>query len=227
MSRIAILADIHSNAPAFKEVLIECKKHSPELYLIAGDIVGYNPFPNEVISELMRIRFKEVVQGNHDRAVVTGNTSWFSGDASAAVKWTRKNIKDLNLKFLFTRKDKLRLNVDGKHILMCHGAPWDPDEYILANQVEEDMLRENRVDVLIMGHTHIPFAKKYSSGIVINPGSVGQPRDGDPRASGSILDTETMEVTKLRVDYDIDAVADAIMAKGLPETLAQRLSYGV
>jgi putative phosphoesterase len=175
----------------------------------------------------MRIRFKHVIQGNHDRAVVTGDTSWFGGDASAAVKWTRKVISGLNLKFLSTRKDKERLNIDGKHFLMCHGAPWDRDEYILASQVDEDMLRENRIDILIMGHTHIPFVKKYSTGIVINPGSVGQPRDGDPRAAGAMLDTETMEVTKLRVDYDIDVVADAIIAKGLPETLAQRLSYGV
>jgi putative phosphoesterase len=227
MTRIAVMADIHSNLPAYQEIMKAIAERKPDMYLIAGDIVGYNPFPNEVLAELMRVPKKNVIMGNHDRATVTGNTQWFNNNAAEAIRWTRKSIKnELYMKFLSTRKEKERLRIDGKYILICHGTPWDPDEYVLPAQVHEDLLTENRVDVLIMGHTHIAFAKNYTSGVILNPGAVGQPRDGDPRASAAILDLEEMEVEKIRVEYDIDKVANAITKAGLPESLAQRLYYG-
>jgi len=228
MSRIAVLADIHSNLPAFREVMKELKGYNPELYLIAGDIVGYNPFPNEVIADLMRIPRKHVILGNHDRALITGDTSWFNASAADAIRWTKKHLTNkLYLKFLSTRREKERLLIGNRHVLLCHGAPWDPDEYIMSSQVHEDLLTENRVDILILGHTHIPFVKEYASGLVMNPGSVGQPRDGDPRASAAILDIEELKVEPIRVEYDIDSVADAIVKAGLSENLATRLYYWV
>jgi putative phosphoesterase len=226
MTLVAVLADIHSNLPALKKVLEECDHSRPDMYLIAGDIVGYNPYPNEVIEELAKIKRKHMIMGNHDRATFTGNTEWFNAEAAEAVRWTRKNVKQENMEILGKMKDKLRLKLGNKYVLLCHGSPNDPDEYVFPNAASEQMLRENRVDVVIMGHTHVAFVREYPSGIVLNPGAVGQPRDGDPRAAAMVIDLDSMEITKIRVDYDIDATADEIEKVGLPKRLADRLYHG-
>ena len=107
MTLVAVLADIHSNLPALKKVLEECDHSRPDMYLIAGDIVGYNPYPNEVIEELAKIKRKHMIMGNHDRATFTRNTEWFNAEAAEAVRWTRKNVKQENMEILGKMKDKL------------------------------------------------------------------------------------------------------------------------
>ncbi len=218
---IAVISDIHGNLIAFKEVL---KSIGNKKIFCCGDLVGYYPFANEVI-EIVKKRKIISVLGNHDYAVVTGDTSWFNPIAAFAIEWTRKRIKKENLEFL--RNLPLVYKND---FYMVHGSPRNKlEEYVFPDYSDELLkyfLKLANREILILGHTHVPFVKKFDSEIVFNPGSVGQPRDFDPRASYAILDIEKREVEIIRVDYDIDAVADAVEREGLPSRLGQRLYFG-
>lgn len=225
---LAVLSDIHANMPALERVLDVCAEHDPDMYLVAGDLVGYNPFPGDVVDAVLQLRKRHIISGNHDRAVLSDHgLEWFVSDAKDVILWTRERLSGEQMAYLSRLRERVRLRLDGVHILLCHGSPRDPDEYVYARDVDDGFLTQNRVDILILGHTHIPFARRFSSGLIMNPGSVGQPRDGNPAASFSLLDTETLDVENLRVDYDIDRTADAILQVGLPERFARRLYMGV
>lgn len=219
---VGIIADIHSNLPALEAVLKDMGGVS-SIYC-AGDLVGYNPFPNEVI-EIIRGKKVQCVLGNHDFAVLTGNTSFFNPRAAEAVEWTRKNISKGSLDFLrnlpYFNKNKFYLT---------HGSPESPlDEYVypeFRNDVFERFFHVAGSDTIILGHTHKPYIKRLDGKLVFNPGAVGQPRDGDPRASYGILDTDKMEARIFRTEYDIQRVADKIDMVGLPQSLAKRLALG-
>jgi putative phosphoesterase len=218
---IAIIADIHSNLPAFEEVL---KKIEGLPTFCCGDLVGYNPYPNEVI-ELVRKNGITSILGNHDYAVLTGDTSWFNPIAAWAISWTIDELKEENRGVL----EKLPTVYVGE-FYMVHGSPKNPlEEYIYKDHPDYvflDFFNYTDKDVVVLGHTHVPFVKKIGEKLIFNPGAVGQPRDGDPRASYAIFDTESREVRIERVSYDIEKVDKDIMEKGLPEQLATRLFHG-
>lgn len=228
--RIAVLSDIHSNLDALESVLSSLEGYDALLCL--GDLVGYGAQPNEVVERIRSLKPQLLIAGNHDFAVVTRDTSDFAIHAALAIDWTRKELRQENMVYLANLLQHSGFEEDDLHIEAYHGSPRDPlNEYIFPGTPQfilRSLIELAKADVLLMGHTHMPINIKIGSGYLLNPGSVGQPRDGDPRASYALLDIEEGDV-KLevkRVDYDIDSAANKILEKPIPRFLADRLYLG-
>lgn len=224
---LGVIADVHSNLPALEAVIAKLGRLGPERILCAGDLVGYNAFPNEVI-RLVRKHRVESILGNHDRAVITGVTEGINENAARAVRWTREHITEASRAYLEKLPARLELAVGRRKLLVVHGSPRDDDEYVLPLPEDLCPFEDIGADVLVMGHTHVQWTRRFSSeGLtMLNPGSVGQPRDMDPRAAFATLDTRDLAVRLHRADYDIEGTARAVVAGGLPPWLAQRLYIG-
>jgi putative phosphoesterase len=222
---VGLIADVHSNAVALREVLSILDAVGAEEILHAGDIIGYNPYPDETV-ELFKKKKIISILGNHDRALITGNASGFNPYAAAALKWTKNMMSLDNIDYIRGLENVEHINVKGIRITLVHGSPKDPDEYIYPEDVESDLLKADNCEILILGHTHVQFKKEYPEGIILNPGSVGQPRDGDPRAAFAVLDTETGKIKLERASYDIEKVIEDMLSAHLPEKLAFRLRAG-
>ncbi len=222
---IGIIADVHSNAIALKEVLSVLESNGVEKILHAGDIVGYNPYPDETI-RLFRKKKIISILGNHDRALITGDASGFNPYAAEALEWTRNIILPDNVDYLRGLKNIESITAQGRRIVLVHGSPIDIEEYVYPDAAVPELLEVIEGNVLVLGHTHIQFKKEYAQGIIINPGSVGQPRDGNPDAAFAILDTASGKVELKRVSYDIEKVIEDMLAANLPEKLALRLRIG-
>lgn len=224
---IAVISDIHSNLEALDRVL---EKIDSDIILCCGDIVGYYTWPNECIEKIRQIKAISVT-GNHDFACVTGDTGGFNLYAEKTIKWTVKIIKDENIEFLSMLKPKIKLEIEGTDIMLVHGSPRNPiTEYVFPQTPDSTLksfIKDENVDILIMGHTHVPFIKKFGNKLVLNPGSVGQPRDNDKKASFAILDVSKRNARICRVGYDIDKVVDGLKLKGLPLFLGKRLYIGI
>ncbi len=216
---------MHANLPALEAVLEVIEETGVEAVLHAGDVVGYNPYPNEVI-RLLRSRRIESIRGNHDRAVVTGDTSWFNPQAARAVDWTRGAMTSESMEYLRGLASEIVPEGLGLRLKVVHGSPRDEDEYIYPQQATPMLLEEAGSDALVMGHTHVPYASETPRGLIVNAGSVGQPRDGDPRAAWVLLDTQKLKADVKRVTYDVTAVYQEVMKRGLPQFLAERLLVG-
>jgi predicted phosphodiesterase len=245
--RYAIISDIHSNLEALKACLKEIDKLKVDGIVCCGDIVGYNTNPNECI-ELVRERHVACVMGNHDlRASGLDEPADFNLQAAVAIHWTRKELKEDNALFLKALPNTLV--VDGR-FLVFHGWVNDIDRYILgARDAMENfrLIKGDRkfkgISLAFFGHTHVPISYHEADGTVfmdpdlnfrikqgqnhlINPGGLGQPRDRDPRASFLVYDANKSAITFHRIEYDIQATAQKIVAAGLPERLAERLKLG-
>ncbi|MDI6902470.1 MAG: metallophosphoesterase family protein [Methanocellales archaeon] len=220
--KIALISDIHSNLPALKAVLDII---DVDQILCAGDIVGYYPFPNEVI-ELVKEHDLRSIYGNHDKAVITGDTSWFNPIAASAIEWTRDNISLEGIKFL----EELPAQLMFEDVAIVHGSPHDPDEYVYPTTSPaklEKFLDQVSKKVLVLGHTHVQWSLELGDRKIINPGAVGQPRDGNPKAAYAILDTKSKEFTMHRIGYDVEETASKTLEVGLPQHLARRLFFGL
>lgn len=228
--RVAVFSDIHSNLEAFNEVLKAAG--NVDRYLCLGDIVGYGADPNDVI-QLIKQHKMTAIKGNHDDAVLTGMAEGFNPTAASAVEWTSQNIQPEGLAFLRSLPLQLNVELDGLRAHMAHGSPEEPlEEYIYPDETSdrlESFLTRSEADLLLLGHTHIPMNIRLVEGRVLNPGSVGQPRDGDPRASFAILQVEgrSLECSIHRVEYDIAKAAGKILDSGLPSFDAERLYQGL
>ncbi len=229
--RIVVVSDLHANLAAVEQVLTDMPSYD-EFYCL-GDVVGYGPQPNEVVETLKGQNPTVILGGNHDHAVVTGDTSGFVEHAVKAIQWTRQNTSQQNLSFLETLRPSARRSIGKQSVALYHGSPRDPfNEYIFPG-TPETVLRElielSKATVLLQGHTHIPMAFRDGSSIILNPGSVGQPRDGDPRASYMILEFDGKNVNHRvrRVQYDVEKTSQAILANGLPGFLGERLYQGI
>jgi len=225
---IAIISDIHSNLEAFEKVLSETRDY--DLILHAGDIVGYGPDPKDVI-RLVKLHDIISVKGNHDHACVTENMSGLNQFAVAGVRWTAKVLDSREKRYLSKLPEIFERTIKGKRIVMIHGSPGDHlNEYVYPDWNDsffKGFLETTKSDILILGHTHIPFIKKFGEKFVVNPGSVGQPRDRNPKASFVILDPERMNFETKRIKYDIAKVQGKILKSGLPAFLAERLEEGL
>lgn len=224
--RLAVLADIHGNLPALEAVLRDVDAARPDHVWVAGDLVGYNPWPNEVLA-VLRERRVTAIRGNHDRAVLSGDTSWFNDLAAAAIRWTRITIAPAGVGYLTSLPDRLRGPTAEGEVAMYHGSPRNDDEYVLPWAADEALVALARAPFVVLGHTHLPMHLAWRSGVLVNPGSVGQPRDGDPRAAWGLLDTRARSFEVRRVPYDVGAVVREIHRAGLPEELGTRLEAGV
>ncbi len=229
--RIVVISDIHSNLDALNAVITKLPDYD-ELYCL-GDLVGYGPQPNEVVERLQQLQPNAVLMGNHDCAVVTGDTEGFSPHAAEAVEWTKRHIKQKNRDYLATLKSQARLAIGGTSVAIFHGSPRNPlSEYIfpgITTTIARELVHQTDAKIVLLGHTHMPMLYSFEREMLGNPGSIGQPRDGDPRASFAVL---TIADGKFffdieRVDYDVDPVADKIVRAGLPKFLADRLYTGM
>lgn len=221
--RFGIVADIHGNLEALKAVLNELEGEVDRLACL-GDIVGYGPNPNEC-AEIIRHKKIPSVAGNHEKAT-SGELelTWFNKNAAAAIRWTQKVIFPENLEFI----RGLPLILDFPKFQIVHGSLVNPAEEYLTSLAEALPTFEKMTQkLLFVGHTHRPLILEHEGKKIINPGSVGQPRDGDPRAAYLIFDEEKNESTLYRVNYDIPAVQEKMKAAGLPEFLIERLSRGL
>ena len=229
--KLALISDIHSNLFAFEAVISRIPSH--DYLLCLGDVVGYGPRPNEVIEKLVALQPKLTLMGNHDYAVTTGNTSGFTLHAAQAIEWTRRHINQKNMKYLSELLPSARLRLGGKIFALYHGSPRDPlTEYIypaLSKTEARQLIKSAEADVVLLGHTHVPMVYVSQNEMLANPGSVGQPRDGNRRASFAVLtiSDRNISIAIERVDYDVDSVAREIRRVGLPQRLADRLYTGL
>jgi putative phosphoesterase len=224
--RLAILSDVHSNIHALKSVMAELERRGgADVVVCAGDIVGYGAFPDECCRAISDVS-RTTVMGNHDMAVLNRDTSFMNPYAARAVMWTSSRLNDDSRRWLHSLSTEARFQIAELDVAMYHGSVGSSTEYVFEEDATESMLTRARCDLLILGHTHVPYVRRFPSGLIVNPGSVGQPRDGDPRTCYALLHTERDECEILRLNYDIDRAAKAIESAGLPKVLADRLSIG-
>ena len=217
--KVAVLSDVHSNLVALEAVLADLP--DTDAAVCAGDVVGYNPWPAECV-EIVRDRAIPTVMGNHDRAVASGTAFRFNAMAKAGVELARERLSAVQRDWLAALPDERR--EFGGRVKVVHGHPDDPDRYTRPEEFSPDLLGDE--EVLVMGHTHVQHHEVYDEGVVMNPGSVGQPRDRDPRAAYAILDLDDRTVEERRVEYDIEAVQAAVAEAELPSKIGSRLSAG-
>ena len=242
--RVAVISDIHSNLPALEAVLADAGRSDPDQVWCLGDVVGYGAQPDactKLVSEVVEV----CLAGNHD-LVVSGDLDvrYFAMSAGAAARWTVKNVDAATRDFL----SGLAPLGQTQGVGLYHASPRDPVwEYVLSISQAGECLDVQQQRVCLIGHSHVAcyfsrigggetIGEQALDGAVlemtqgewlVNPGSVGQPRDGDPRASYLMLDTVTWEASFRRVDYPIDEAAGAIIDAGLPRSLADRLYQGL
>ncbi len=220
--RLGVVSDIHGNLPALEA--IEAAMPPVEAVICAGDVVGYNPWPAACLDYVRREEIP-TVQGNHDRAVAVDGGAHFNGMAKAGVAYARKQLDDDQLNWLDALPTE-RFLANGR-VHLVHGHPDDPDRYTYRRSFSPSMLAED-VALVIVGHTHIQAVQEFEAGVVLNPGSVGQPRDGEPTAAFAVaeLDEVAVDVELHRVEYDIDRVTEAVDEAGLPKRTGTRLRSG-
>ncbi len=247
--RFLLLSDLHGNLEALDAVIAASKSQAHDAILVLGDLVGYGADPNGVIERVRDLRPYAVIRGNHDKvAAGIEDSEGFNAIARSAVHWTFETLTQANREYL-AQLPAGPLIVDDL-IEMCHGAPFDEDAYVFDELDALRALRASRRRACIFGHTHVPVVFQLSEAkeqlevtmpageaevlisledehkYLINPGSVGQPRDGDPRAAYAVIDSERREVTLYRVSYAVEIAQDKVLRAGLPDVLAHRLGLG-
>jgi predicted phosphodiesterase len=241
--RIAVISDIHANWHALAAVLEDVEREGVDELWCLGDVVGYGPQPNRCAQEV-RDRAAVCLMGNHDLAAI-GRVGLedFSGDAATSATWTAGELDPDARAYL----EGLEPSGERDGVQIFHGSPRDPVwEYILSESAARAALEATTAPLLLVGHSHIPIALQLSAdgniagGLakggsevtigegrwLLNPGSVGQPRDGDPRAAYLLLDRDTGSARFRRIPYPIEETQGEIREHGLPETLATRLADG-
>ena len=243
--RFLILSDIHANLEAFDSVLDDAASVGYDQVLVLGDLVGYGADPGPVIERVRGLAPHAMVRGNHDKVCAGLESPMnFNEVARVSAAWTTRQLTPAQLAYLAELSPgPLRV---GAHVEICHGAPFDEDYYIVSEYDAARAMQSASARVCLFGHTHIQVAFSFQpvdepeaptaedelrlpsgSDMLINVGSVGQPRDGDPRAAYGILDLDRNIVTLRRVAYDIEGAQRKILQAGLPERLADRLEDGV
>jgi predicted phosphodiesterase len=239
MQSVTIFGDIHANLPALEAVLadIEARGLSPDYCL--GDLVGYGTFPNEVI-QIIRERNIPTIMGNYDQGV--GDSSDDCGCAytskvaealgKRSIAWTNQNTIEANKLFLRQLPPQFPLPLGALRVRLVHGSPRKINEYLFADRPDatlERLLDMAGADVLVCGHTHIPYHRILPSGRhVVNAGSVGKPKDGNPQACYIVLETNQHQLSVIfnRVPYDVERTAQAIEASEMPHEYAEMLRTG-
>ena len=232
--RFAIISDIHSNLEALTKAFELVDQESVNEVVCLGDVVGYGANPNECV-ELVRSRCRVVLRGNHDAAAVNpANAESFTKNARIAAEWTRQQLSDENKKFL----EGLPYTSSRDEILFVHSSPYQPESwfYVLSEEDLKVAFQNFSEQICFIGHSHFPGifseegpAKAVNRGtrFLVNVGSIGQPRDGNPKLSFGIFDTEKWNYRNIRSEYAIQAAAEKILRAGLPRALSDRLAMGM
>ncbi len=236
--RIAVISDIHSNLHALDAVLKDIAGKAIERIYCAGDFVGYGPHPNQVV-ELVKTNKIPAVMGNYDDAI--GNMRMICGCeykdevsqrlGEISMAWTRGEITGENRLWLGRLPQRIRFSLSGLRVMMVHGSPWALNEYIFEDAAEDyldSLLRENDADVLICGHTHLPFIRKTAAGYIVNAGSVGKPKHGNPNAAYVVLgpDQGGLKASIIEVPYNYEQTAREIEKSDLPNEFADHIRTG-
>jgi diadenosine tetraphosphatase ApaH/serine/threonine PP2A family protein phosphatase len=245
--RYLILTDIHANLEALDTCLADAKSRGYDRTLVLGDLVGYGADPNAVIERVQRLAPHAIVRGNHDK-VSCGieQADGFNAVARGAARWTLEVLTAEHRSWL-AALPKGPHQVDDL-VEICHGAPFDEDSYIFDELDAARALKASTRPLCLFGHTHYTAVFELAEGglesmgptnsphsrvaliegskLLVNPGSVGQPRDGDPRAAYAIVDEDARHVEMFRLRYPVEEAQSKIVRAGLPEVLAQRLAVG-
>jgi predicted phosphodiesterase len=244
--RALVVSDLHSNAEALRVVMNRVRRKKFDQVICLGDFVGYGAQPNQVLDTMRTMKAPKLyIRGNHDRvAAGLDHADGFNNAAKAAALWTRDHLSARNRHFL----EKLPLGpLEREGVLICHGAPHNEDEYVFHEGHAREIFEASTAPFILYGHTHLPVIFSIDRhhrvhGVavrgdvtvrldnhhryLINPGSVGQPRDRNPDSSFIIFDSKRLTVQFFRVPYDVEKTQASILKAGLPEILAQRLQYG-
>jgi diadenosine tetraphosphatase ApaH/serine/threonine PP2A family protein phosphatase len=242
-TRVAVISDIHANWHALEAVLEAVEREEPDELWCLGDLVGYGPRPNPCCVAVER-RAALSLAGNHDLGVLgVLDLGEFTGDAVVAARWTRGVLAEGSRAFLQSLQSSGRR--EGAELF--HASPRDPVwEYVLSAETAGAALELTEAPLVLVGHSHVPLAITLEDGVLdggvapggtetplgpgrrlLNPGSVGQPRDGDPRAAWLLLDFDAGNASFRRVEYDVARTQEEIRERGLPDALAQRLAHGI
>jgi diadenosine tetraphosphatase ApaH/serine/threonine PP2A family protein phosphatase len=242
--RAAVLSDIHGNLPALEAVLTAVDAAEPDAVWCLGDLVGYGPWPNEV-TELVSRRADLCLVGNHDLVALDTagvDVEAFNPEAAEAARWTRRELTEDTRRFLESLEPRATRGEAG----LYHASPRDPVwEYVLNAEAALAAFTSAPERVILVGHSHVALAftldgdrldgdvapagteLELDARHLLNPGSVGQPRDGDPRAAWLLLDLAGRRARFERVEYDVQRAQDEIRERGLPGALADRLAVGL
>ncbi|MCY6370195.1 metallophosphoesterase family protein [Clostridium ganghwense] len=234
--KIAVISDIHSNVYALQEVIKDINNRNIDLTVCVGDLVGYCPFPNEVI-DLIRKENILTIMGNYDDAV--GNIRIVCGcdypdprdaeNATTSLSWTIENTSEKNRKYLRELPKEMKLTFGEKEITFVHGSTRRINEYLKENSEEaKEVMEYFTEDILVCGHTHKPYYKMYGDKILVNAGSVGKSKTGNPHANYVIIDISKANVIvdTIEVPYDFEKTAKAIEDAGLPKEFAEIIRTG-
>jgi predicted phosphodiesterase len=242
--KILVVSDVHANRVALESVIKHAGKFDKVWCL--GDIVGYGPEPNECVDTLRAFDLL-CLAGNHDWAVLNKlDLDEFNPEARRAALWTRETLTPSNFNWLIALPERVPPQLE--NFTLTHGSPQHPIwEYVATPGVARINFHHFQTPICLIGHTHVPVVFRYHAKedlataealpedapldfgperMMINPGSVGQPRDGDRRAAYAMLDTDTMQLTHRRIEYDVNATQEKMHKVRLPERLIARLSYG-
>ena len=246
--RYLVLSDIHSNLEALEAVLRASAGSRCDAVLVLGDLVGYGADPNAVVDRVRSLNPKAIVRGNHDKvAAGLDDAEDFNPMARSAAHWTRESLTQQTMQYL--RDLPAGPQIVDAAIEICHGSPLDEDLYVVADIDAARSIASARTALCLFGHTHVALSARMDtqrrleieapqgnpefttaleadSKYLINPGSVGQPRDGDSRAAYAIADLDRKTVTLHRVAYPIEIAQKKILDAGLPQMLAYRLGMG-
>jgi diadenosine tetraphosphatase ApaH/serine/threonine PP2A family protein phosphatase len=245
--RYLVLSDVHANIDALDAVL-DCAAGAYDHVIVLGDLVGYGAEPNAVVERIRDLSPATIIRGNHDKvAAGQADSEGFNPTAQRAVTWTRRALTAASRDYLSALPKGPAFLQDSVEI--CHGSPLDEDEYIFGESDAADALVTSERPLCLFGHTHVPMAATlderrtlavlfHGAGgeqrlhldddrrYLVNPGSVGQPRDGDPRASFALLDLNLRDLVIRRVSYPAARARERILAAGLPKALGNRLLVG-
>lgn len=239
--RVAIVSDIHGNLEALTAVLEVIDEMAPDTIVCLGDVVGYGANPNEVV-DIAKERFELTIRGNHDHAAIDpAEEAYFNSWAVQAIRWTRDQLTAANAEFL-SSLPYVSLLDDTR---LVHASPGEPEKwrYVLSPQAAAREFSTFSESFCFIGHSHVPMivlrtevgaselldgevALPAGARVLINVGSVGQPRNGDPRASFAVLDLDDRSAKLVQVPYDHNAAREKIIAAGLPRFLGDRLLLG-
>jgi predicted phosphodiesterase len=245
--RYLILSDIHANLEALETVLSDAQARGYDETLVLGDLVGYGADPNAVVDRVRALQPAAIVRGNHDKvAFGLDQAEGFNTVAREAAHWMLEVLTPENREWIAALPQGPRAVND--LIEICHGAPYDEDAYIFDETDARLALKAATRPLCLFGHTHYPVTFELANGsctrrgpaadtearlelskgvrYLLNPGSVGQPRDGDPRAAYAIVDTGARRVELFRLTYPVEAAQAKVINAGLPEILARRLAAG-
>lgn len=237
--RIAVISDIHGNLPALEAALADlgAQRDIDGVYCL-GDLVGYAPFPNEVVERIREVGIPTII-GNYDDGTgfdrddcgcaFNDPVAKALGDQSFA--WTKSHVTEENKAFLRTLPREIRLMLDGVRVLLVHGSPRRMNEYLYQDRPDasfERLAAASDADAIFFGHTHIPYTKQVGDILFVNAGSVGKPKDGDPRACYVVVDVNAgeLDVQFRRVPYPVERITEAIRKSELPDAFAEMLKAG-